>query len=61
MKQQGVNIKPPQASWNDVKEFIFASLIVTVAFGAGVMIYQNGDALALTPVTENQASVIDAY
>jgi hypothetical protein len=56
-----LNVQPPKASWNDIKEFIFASLILAVTFGAGVMIYQNGDAMALTPVTPNTATVINAY
>ncbi len=60
-KHFSVNAQLPENKFNDVKDFVFASLIVAVAFGAGVMIYQGGDSLALTPVVENQASVINAY
>ncbi len=60
-KNSPVNARLPETKWNDLKEFVFASLIVAVAFGAGVMIYQGGDSLALTPVIENQANVINAY
>ena len=55
-----LNAQLPRNSWNEIKEFVFASLVVAVAFGAGVMIYQNADALALTPLVENQASVINS-
>lgn len=56
-----VNAQLPKNKFSDVKDFVFASLIVAVAFGAGVMIYNAGDSFALMPIVENQASVINAY
>ncbi len=56
-----INAQPPRHPWNELKEFIFASLIIAIAFGAGVMIYQAGDSYALMPVTSNEAAVINAY
>lgn len=55
-----VNAQLPHNKFSEVKEFVFASLIVVTAFGAGILIYTNGDSLALTPVIENQATVIQA-
>ena len=56
-----LNVQLPKNRWNDVKEFIFASLIIAAAFSAGTLIYKNGDSMALTPVTSNTATVINAY
>jgi hypothetical protein len=56
-----VNAKLPETKVGEVKEFIFASLIVVAAFSAGVLIYKNGDSLALTPVDNQAAAVIESY
>ncbi len=60
MHNNGVNSQPPKHSLNDIKEFIFACLIIASTITAGVLIYKNGDSLALTPVENNQATVIQA-
>ncbi len=56
-----VNAKLPKTKVTEVKEFVFASLIIASVVTAGILIYQNGDALALTPVIEQEAAVINAY
>ncbi len=56
-----VNAKLPKNRIGEVTEFIFASLIVAAAFTAGAMIFKAGDQMALMPVTQNQAAVINAY
>lgn len=56
-----VNAQLPKTKVHEAKEFVFASLIIASAVTAGILIYKNGDALALTPVIEQQAAAINAY
>ncbi len=56
-----VNAKLPKTKISEVREFIFSSLIIAAVLAAGILIYRNGDELALTPVTDNQATVIQSF
>ena len=45
---------------DDVKEFVFAVIIIATTLGAGCTIYQNGQGIASLPQSQNQANVLGA-
>ena len=54
-----VNAPLPTHRLHDVTDFVFAVIIIAVAFGAGHAIYQSGNEIAAQQQSINQAAALN--
>lgn len=55
-----INAPLPESRITEIREFIFAFIIVAVVFGAGGLILSKGNEVATLPELQNQANVLNA-